>query len=81
MVLASSVTMWCFGIGVMACQIPDALTSRQSVSACPRIQAWSAAEQRQVAQELRKLGLNTATGRAIGGYINLRDQARACRSK
>lgn len=67
----------CIGFIFMKCHMPDTAP----VVVCPRPRPWPAAEQKAVADELAALPEGSASARAIGAYINLRDQARACRTK
>lgn len=75
MALASAL-MFCYGIGVMVCDLPQ---SNPVVSSCPTIEAWRPDDQKQVVAELRKLGRGSASSAAIGQLQRLRDQARKCR--
>lgn len=68
--------VWCFGIGIMACLPPEDRTT--TVTVCPYAREWSAADQAAVANELGRLGIGSASARAIGNYANLREQVAAC---
>ena len=68
----------CVGLLLVVCQAADE-PAPATVAACPEIAPWSAAYQRRLAAELRRLPKESALERAVADAINLRDQARACR--
>jgi hypothetical protein len=69
----------CFGLLLVVCQ-PLEESTRVTVAVCPEIAPWSAAYQKRLASELRRLPRNSAIEHAIAEAISLRDQARACKS-
>lgn len=69
----------CFGLLLVVCQPVDE-PAQVTVAVCPEIASWSAAYQRRLASELRRLPSESAIERAVAEAINLRDQARACRA-
>jgi len=69
----------CFGLLLTICQ-PVEESARVTVAVCPEIAPWSAAYQKRLAGELRRLPQNSAIEKAIAEAISLRDQARACKS-
>ena len=68
----------CFGLLLVVCQPMDE-AAPATVAVCPEIAPWSAAYQRRLATELRRLPKESALERAVAEAISLRDQARACR--
>jgi hypothetical protein len=60
-----------------ACASPPPVVSK---AVCPPIIAYSAAEERQAAQELATLPAGSEIGKMLGQYHDERDMLRACQA-